>query len=99
MGGPGPRALQRQGVYLHPLTGKGDCPSILKGTVPFPVTRDSAMHCGRFLASPLTRRDMLLRCANGFGAVALAALLAEKAEADATPTRTPHFAARARQVI
>ena len=27
---------------------------------------------------PLTRREMLLRCANGFGAVALAALLAEE---------------------
>ena len=26
---------------------------------------------------PLTRREMLLRCANGFGAVALTALLAE----------------------
>ena len=32
------------------------------------------MRHGRFL----TRRDMLLRCANGFGAVALAALLAEE---------------------
>ena len=34
------------------------------------------MHCRRFIDSPLTRRDMLLRCANGFGMVALAALLA-----------------------
>ncbi len=36
------------------------------------------MHCGRFLETPLTRREMLLRCANGFGAVALSALLAEE---------------------
>ena len=35
------------------------------------------MHCGRF-NRPLNRREMLLRCANGFGAVALAALLAEE---------------------
>src|SRR5258708_5979930 len=35
------------------------------------------MHCGRF-STPLSRRDMLLRCANGLGAVALAALLAEE---------------------
>ena len=28
---------------------------------------------------PLTRRDMLMRCANGFGAIALSALLAERA--------------------
>ena len=34
------------------------------------------MKCGRFLPAPLTRRDMLLRCANGFGVVALAALMA-----------------------
>jgi hypothetical protein len=46
----------------------------------------------------LTRRDMLLRCANGFGAVALAALLAEEGRtAPATPA--PHFRARARNVI
>ncbi len=33
------------------------------------------MHCGRFLASPLTRRQMLRQCANGFGALALDGLL------------------------
>ena len=31
-------------------------------------------HCGRFVRAPLTRRQMLSRCANGFGAVALMAL-------------------------
>src|SRR5690348_11458443 len=67
------------------------------------------MHCGRFLAPPLTRRDMLLRCANGFGAVALAALLAEETGAadkaqrpagarTALPPGT-HFPPRARNVI
>ena len=39
------------------------------------------MHFGRF-HRPATRREMLLRCANGFGAVALAALLAEDGRAD-----------------
>jgi hypothetical protein len=67
------------------------------------------MHCGRFIAPPLTRRDMLLRCANGFGAVALAGLLGEESSAaekrqaltgtkPALPPGT-HFAPRARNVI
>jgi hypothetical protein len=34
------------------------------------------MHCRRFHPLPLTRRHMLLRCANGFGAVAASALFA-----------------------
>src|SRR5947209_4423728 len=34
------------------------------------------MRCGRIMM-PLSRREMLQRCASGFGAVALAALLAE----------------------
>jgi hypothetical protein len=55
------------------------------------------MHCGRFLSTPLTRRDMLLRCANGFGAVALAALLAEEGQSAVVPA--PHFRPRARNVI
>ncbi len=59
--------------------------------------------CGRTLAPPLTRREMLRRCANGFGAVALAALLTERADSDGE--RTPgqlaalHHRARARNVI
>jgi hypothetical protein len=56
------------------------------------------MHCGRFLGTPLTRRDMLWRCANGFGAVALAALAAEEANGSAAGG-APHFRARARNVI
>src|SRR6266852_5284343 len=62
------------------------------------------MHCGRFLSPPLTRREMLRRCANGFGAVALAALLAEdqvRAEpgSPAGHLPAPHHPARARNVI
>jgi hypothetical protein len=61
------------------------------------------MHCGRFIDRPLTRRDMLLRCANGFGAVALAALLAEQPAAEAKTKHTlpngTHFPPRARNVI
>ncbi|MGE3803306.1 MAG: DUF1501 domain-containing protein [Gemmataceae bacterium] len=61
------------------------------------------MHCGRFV-QPVTRRDMLQTCANGFGAVALAALLAEETEAaasksDSLPPRVQHHPARARNVI
>jgi hypothetical protein len=57
------------------------------------------MHCGRFRTT-LTRRDMLLRCANGFGAVALAALAAEETEgADGVRRPVRHHASRARNVI
>lgn len=59
------------------------------------------MHCGRFMDRPHTRRDMLGRCANGFGAVALAALVADDAAAApaAVAPQQPHFAPRARSVI
>ena len=71
------------------------------------------MHCGRYQSASLSRRDMLRRCANGFGAVALAALAAEPAygatvgEPDVAPSarlnpfapRAAHFAARAKSVI
>jgi hypothetical protein len=69
------------------------------------------MHCNRFIDRPLSRRDMLLRCGNGFGALALAALLNDSAYgglASAAPQsgpgdplapRPPHFSARATSVI
>src|SRR4051794_27258079 len=67
------------------------------------------MHCRRFLERPLNRREMLARCANGFGALALTTLLGEPAfgqvltqgtppEGPLAP-RPPHFPARARSVI
>ena len=37
------------------------------------------MHCHRFVDPALSRRDMLVRCANGFGGLALTALLREEA--------------------
>src|SRR5262249_41118261 len=52
-------------------------------------------HCRRFHAASLTRRDMLVRCANGFGAVALASLLAEEGRG----TVVQHHKATARNVI
>src|SRR5438105_3776880 len=63
------------------------------------------MHCRRFQPAPLSRREMLLRCANGFGAVALAALLGDRARAEAKRDRNPlvprapHFEAKAKSVI
>ncbi len=45
----------------------------------------------------MTRREMLLRCSNGFGAFALAALMGEPAFGSAT--RPPHHRAKARSVI
>jgi hypothetical protein len=68
----------------------------------------TTMHCRNFILPPLTRRDMLLRCANGFGAVALSALLAEDGAAAAPPPvrdrsplapRPSHFKAKAKSVI
>lgn len=49
---------------------------------------------------PQTRREMLCRCANGFGGLALATLLAEQARAeDPLAVRAPHFPAKAKSVI
>src|SRR5258708_732469 len=62
----------------------------------------------RFLPAPLSRRDLLRQAANGFGAVALAALLDDRAFAgepapspDRTPLapRPPHLPAKAKSVI
>jgi Protein of unknown function (DUF1501) len=73
------------------------------------------MHCRRFLEKGLTRRDMLLSCGNGFGALAAAALFCKPARGaaagdDSRPLgerrargplspRAPHFAAKAQSVI
>jgi hypothetical protein len=63
------------------------------------------MHCNNFLRPPLSRREMLAQCANGFGALALTALLGDAAYA-ATPDdkdplapKSPHFKAKAKNVI
>jgi hypothetical protein len=64
------------------------------------------MHCGRFHGPLTTRREMLARCANGFGAVALSALLGESAFGADSSTRTDplaprptHFKPKAKNVI
>ncbi len=66
------------------------------------------MHCHRYLPPPLTRREMLARCANGFGGVALTALLTEAAFGevlnpapahDPLTPRATHHPATARSVI
>lgn len=63
------------------------------------------MHCKRFRATPPTRRQMLAQCANGFGAVALAGLMAAEAKASSSHGASPlsprasHYPARAKSVI
>ena len=58
------------------------------------------MLCHRRLPPPLTRREMLLRCAHGFGAVALTALWAEEGLAqEPASQRRGHHPARADSVI
>lgn len=54
------------------------------------------MHCRRYTAEPVSRRQMLLRCANGFGALALSSLLTDKAIGGGG---APHHAAKATNVI
>ena len=51
----------------------------------------------------ITRRELLCRCANGFGSLALASLIAEEsaraAADDPLLPKPPHFPARAKSVI
>ncbi|MED5453185.1 MAG: DUF1501 domain-containing protein [Verrucomicrobiota bacterium] len=58
--------------------------------------------CNSFMARPLNRREMLGRCAGGFGAVALSGLLADqvygKAESPFAPRNT-HHKPKAKNVI
>src|SRR4051812_40147997 len=58
-------------------------------------------HCGRFQSRPVSRRQMLARCANGFGALALAALSGDRAWGSGSPfaVHSPHFKPRAKNVI
>ena len=65
-------------------------------------------HCGRFLQRPLNRREMLGQCANGFGALALSALLkdpafdvrsSEVSDVKSMAASPPHFTAKARSII
>ena len=54
------------------------------------------------MSAPLTRRQMLRGCANGFGSVALAGLLAQESRAGArgeTHAGLPHMRAKAKNVI
>ena len=69
--------------------------------------KSKSSHCGRFIDPPVTRREMMVRCANGFGGLALAALMREKAFGGAISSgikrpfepKTTHFPAKARSVI
>ena len=67
------------------------------------------MHCNRYRPLPMTRREMLAQAAQGFGSVALSALLADQAFAapkqtddakpDGDPARGTHFEPTAKNVI
>ncbi|MGB1816453.1 MAG: DUF1501 domain-containing protein, partial [Rubripirellula sp.] len=58
-------------------------------------------HCGRFVARPTNRREMLQWCANGFGALALSALSESSSASESGPwdPKPSHFPARAKNVI
>lgn len=55
-------------------------------------------HCQNYRPQPIGRRQMLQQCANGFGAVALSALMHDKAYAS-TANHGLHFPATAKNVI
>lgn len=61
--------------------------------------------CQRHQSAPATRREMLARCASGFGALALAGLQSDRAFAGDAPTQPgsaghgPHHRVRAKNVI
>ncbi len=59
------------------------------------------MHCNNFRNLPMSRRQMLQQCGNGFGAVALSALLCDPAYGAKNPfaPRPTHYPARASSVI
>lgn len=64
-------------------------------------------HCGKFVERPASRRDMLARCANGFGAVAMAGMWGRAGAAAPLRPSTEladgklasHYPARAKNVI
>ena len=64
-------------------------------------------HCRKFVTPPLSRREMLSQCANGFGAVALTAMMADgDRSANAASvnegrlvTQSTHFEPKVRNVI
>ncbi len=64
-------------------------------------------HCRNFVAPPLSRREMLSQCANGFGAVAFAAMMADGERAanaaidgeGTSVTQGTHFEPKARNII
>ncbi len=59
------------------------------------------MHCRNFRPHPMTRREALQTGAHGFGAVALAALLGDRAFAGSDPLqpKPPHYRPRTRSII
>ena len=82
-----------QGVHFSPMS-------------PFSMNRQNAFPCQRYQPLPTSRREMLTRCAGGFGALALTALQCDPAFANAAtssePGRAghgPHHDVRARNVI
>src|SRR5688500_7294579 len=62
-----------------------------------PIHRPTSASCPGRATSPVSRRDLLRSTANGFGLLALSALMADRAYADTPPA--PHFRPRARNVI
>jgi len=64
-------------------------------------------HCNRYIQQPMSRREMLTRCASGFGGIALAGLLSDKAfgktlgstRSSPLAPRPGHYKAKAKNII
>lgn len=64
--------------------------------------QQSGFHCGRFISRPHSRREMLQRCAHGFGSLALASLVANESRGQSRSPlspKPPHYPGKAKSII
>ena len=63
------------------------------------MKRNNHGRCPGCLRAPLTRRDVLKIASNGFGMLALSALMSDKAYAGLAHHKGPHFTPKAKNVV
>ena len=63
------------------------------------MKKDNHDGCPGCLRTPLTRRDALKVASNGFGMLALSALMADDAYAGLAKHKGPHFAPKAKNIL
>ena len=68
------------------------------------MSKHASHACGRYRSAGMNRREMLARCATGFGGVALLSMLHDSARGAESPAgplavQTPHYPAKVKSVI